>query len=169
MRDLLFRVFDLQEKVMSEIISLKDIALSGGIDFNGKDGWYGYKWEVLFDYNPDRFIVEQWTGLYDGTKWEQLTEAERKAWLDKGKTKEEWPGKMIFEGDIVKFLDGGIDHSGDAWECENRGVVTYNDNYPRFYIDAEIESVDYEEIWDDIVVLGNVHEHKHLLEVADGN
>jgi uncharacterized phage protein (TIGR01671 family) len=44
----------------------------------------------------------QYTGLKDNTKWEQLTKSEQKDWLNSGKTKEEWNGKEIYEGDIVK-------------------------------------------------------------------
>jgi len=45
--------------------------------------------------------VGQYTGLKDKAKWEELR-LEQREWLDKGKTKEEWEGKEIYEWDIVK-------------------------------------------------------------------
>jgi len=46
--------------------------------------------------------VGQFTGLKDNTKWEELTKEEQKKWLI-NKTKEEWVGKEIYEGDSVKY------------------------------------------------------------------
>ena len=45
----------------------------------------------------------QYTGLKDNTKWDNLTHEEQRMWLDSGKTEDEWDGKEIYEGDIVKF------------------------------------------------------------------
>lgn len=44
----------------------------------------------------------QFTGLYDATKWEELTDAEQEQWL-KHHSKDDWKGKPIFEGDIISF------------------------------------------------------------------
>ena len=45
--------------------------------------------------------VGQYTGLHDATKWENLPEKEQQEFLRIHK-KEDWNGKKIFEGDIVK-------------------------------------------------------------------
>lgn len=44
--------------------------------------------------------VGQFTGLYDNSKWEDLTEQERMDWL-LDHMKEEWKGKPIFIGDVI--------------------------------------------------------------------
>ena len=38
------------------------------------------------------YILEQFTGLHDATKWEDLTDAERDEWIKAGHTKE-WKGR----------------------------------------------------------------------------
>ena len=45
--------------------------------------------------------VGQFTGLYDSTKWEALSELEQQEWF-KNYTFDEWKGRKIFEGDIIK-------------------------------------------------------------------
>jgi len=42
------------------------------------------------------------TGLYDCTKWEDLTYKEKELWSKTGKTYSDWKGRMIFSNDIVK-------------------------------------------------------------------
>jgi len=56
----------------------------------------------------NKLFRRQYTGLHDATKWGQLKPAEQKAWLDSGKTKEEWNGKEIYEGDILGGDKGDI-------------------------------------------------------------
>ena len=46
--------------------------------------------------------VGQFTGLHDGTTWEELDEQERKHWVMEGNMPSEWKGKKIYEGDIIK-------------------------------------------------------------------
>lgn len=55
--------------------------------------------------------VGQFTGMFDGTKWEQLTKEEQSEWLKKH-TIDEWNGRMIFEGDIVDCWSEGINAQG---------------------------------------------------------
>lgn len=50
----------------------------------------------------------QYTGLHDGTKWEELSKKEQQQFLsewnyekDRKKQKEDWNGKKIWEGDIL--------------------------------------------------------------------
>jgi len=48
---------------------------------------------------------EQFTGLYDSTKWDDLPEADRLSWIELNAGKmgsNEWPGREIYEGDLVK-------------------------------------------------------------------
>jgi len=49
--------------------------------------------------------VGQFTGLHDGTTWEELDEQERKHWVMEGNMPSEWIGKKIYEDDIVEFIN----------------------------------------------------------------
>ena len=62
-----------------------------------------------FDVIPE--TVGQFTGMFDSTKWEQLTKEEQLDWL-KNHTIDEWNGRMIFEGDIVDCWSEGINAQG---------------------------------------------------------
>lgn len=55
-----------------------------------------------FMYQIDLSTRGQFTGLYDSTKWESLSESEQKEWL-KSHTADEWKGRRIFEGDIIVY------------------------------------------------------------------
>jgi len=59
-----------------------------------------YYAQILHEVNPES--VGQFTGLYDATKWEELTNDEQASWLATKKTREEWKGKEIYENDIVR-------------------------------------------------------------------
>ena len=48
--------------------------------------------------------VGQYIGLNDVTGWGQLTEKEQARWHCSGRHKKDWKGKVIFEGDIIKYL-----------------------------------------------------------------
>lgn len=60
----------------------------------------------------------QYTGLHDSTKWESLSKSEQQKWLE-NHTADEWKGKKIFEGDIIKY-------KGELLE------VRYSDEQARF-------------------------------------
>lgn len=49
------------------------------------------------------YELMKFTGLHDGTKWQELTKEERSAWIRSGHTQSEWEGREIYEGDLVKF------------------------------------------------------------------
>lgn len=64
--------------------------------------------------------VGMFTGLLDKTKWEELEPEEQQHWLSSGRTKKEWNGKEIYEGDcpggnFEGFHVGWCDEQG-GWE-----------------------------------------------------
>lgn len=61
-----------------------------------------------FDYAEklDNLIIEQFTGLYDSTKWAELTVCEKNDYISSGQIVSEWPGKEIYEGDIITLSCG---------------------------------------------------------------
>ena len=111
------------------------------------------KAECVF-YRVDPNTVGQFTGLYDGTKWADLTDAEKLDFYHQHYIGEDgmsvrfqnvddvkflWKGKKIFEGDIFKFPDEvwegyytscGIEYN--SWETENYGVVGFSEYYGRY-------------------------------------
>lgn len=66
------------------------------------------------------FIFLQFTGVYDNTKWEELTESERCEYLNKDNENRilNWQGKEIFEGDSVEFTT--------ADGIKRTGIIKYN-------------------------------------------
>ena len=102
-------------------------------------------------------VFYQYTGLKDKTKWEQLSESEKQEWLkaDKVNTPDNWNGKEIYEGDIVKPFSDDI----------NIAQIIYI--APSFVIATKKKDGSYL-LWsyfkDEIEVIGNIYEHKHLLK-----
>lgn len=117
--------------------------------------------------------VCQYTGLNDSTKWEELSEGEKEKFLselnhreDRLNTKEDWNGRKIFEGDIVKCNNK---RGAAFWRCK----VAWNEVKARFDVintdcefpmcldglghDIPINGSDYE-------IIGNVFDNLELLE-----
>lgn len=77
---------------------------------------------VTYDFDPK--TVCQYTGLTDNTKWEELSDNERKKFLSKWNREEnrknaksDWNGRKIFEGDIVR----------DIFNASVVGIVRYGE------------------------------------------
>lgn len=103
--------------------------------------------------------VGRFSGLYDATKWEELSPEERE--LVK---KSEWKGRPIFEGDILeahydeKFPEDAT-RTVVVWRRNDlNGIGLYIEQKPFFgdpldKIDASLNKV-----------IGNIHENPELLE-----
>ena len=113
-------------------------------------------------YEFDDIILMQSTGLHDSTKFEDLSEEEQEEWLESGKTADEWQGREIFEGDIVKIIYDSEPFTGvvvyDLGEADFKATNNredYGNNFQYLTVGESIE------------VIGNVHQHPELLEVSD--
>ena len=113
-------------------------------------------------YEFEDIILMQSTGLYDNTKFEDLSEEEQEEWLESGKTADEWQGREVFEGDIVEIIYD--------WEPFT-GVVVYDLGEADFKTTNNHEdygnNFQYLTVGESIEVIGNVHLHTELLEVLD--
>ena len=109
--------------------------------------------------------VGQFTGLYDATKWEDLTNLEKFTCL-----KEQWQGKKVFEGDI---LEAHYDKNYPE-DATRTVVVWHNDMFDHlgvgWFIDQRPGFGDPLEPGDVTVnkVIGNIHQNKDLLEEGSG-
>lgn len=115
---------------------------------------FGGLWWIDDGFDPvDPETVGQFTGLFDSTKWEDLTPEEQQAFLhqpDGGEnTPEAWPGKRIFEGDIIEWDE-------KEWGCDHRELVEWN--YSLF----SLRKNDWKEF---CKIIGNIHDNPELLEV----
>ena len=91
-----FRAFCKQHKCIEEVFQITYLG----------DNDIKVEAECLSGYVGSDFILMQSTGLYDSTKFENLSEKEQKEWLESGKTSDEWQGREIFEWDILTSQDG---------------------------------------------------------------
>jgi len=111
----------------------------------------------------DPETVGQFTGLTDGTKWDELTPQEQKRWTDSRKQSLEWSGRRVFEGDIVE-IDRDI-FAISHGQQPVRDVVEIN---PRTRTWLKHEESGYEgECFVEhfcTKVIGNIHDDPGLLE-----
>lgn len=71
---------------------------------------------IINGQNKDFLIPMQATGIYDATKFKNLSPEQQEKWL-KYNTKESWPGIEIYEGDVTAVRYNK--------ECAEYGVVSY--------------------------------------------
>jgi uncharacterized phage protein (TIGR01671 family) len=78
-------------------------------------------------------------------------------------------GKEIYEGDIVKYLDGGYSYSEggrDEWEEMNIGAIVYDEENAMYDVTNK-NCVSREDVFEgggDFEVIGNIYENPELLE-----
>lgn len=113
-----------------------------------------YSDKLKLEYFSSEIIPEtlgQFTGVYDKTEWSSLSKAEQKKWR-KHYNKEDWKGKPIFEGDIVK--SGFYTY-----------VVYYSNNHAAFLLREPGEEILARHIsTHNLKVIGNRFDNPDLLE-----
>lgn len=115
----------------------------------------------LFCPKIDPNTLCEWTGAYDGTKWEELSSVEQETFLQSHEQKE-WKGKKIFEGDTLYF---DSPYKEPAWkDYSGEFVVEFNgykficDNFYCPYYDDAADA--FSEGTYCLKVIGNIHERK---------
>lgn len=108
--------------------------------------------------------VGQFTGLYDCTKWENLTEEERTDWYKQVKVPSEWEGRPIYEGDVVKW--GHL----NEFSKENTARIAEVKFNPDIQFHSQVGvfnfgSFSYAETTQrDLEIIGNIHGNPELVK-----
>ena len=106
-------------------------------------------------------LIEEYTGKNDSTKWEELTEDEKKEWIARRETAESWQGKEIFEGDIVEYTEFvGKEKALAVVKWSDDGAIGWSlqsKDSSKFLISTE-----------EYKLVGNCHMNSHLLEENRG-
>ena len=125
--------------------------------------------EIQIEVDPA--TVGQFTGVYDGTKWEELSQQEKDRWLKKHSVKE-WNGRRIFEGDIVKthyanavksdFVETVVFHNGRF--CANSNISETGQWWTSLADGVPHVSFDKSVYMESCKVIGNIHDNPELLK-----
>ena len=102
----------------------------------------------------DDYPVEQFTGLYDSTKWEQLLNEEQEQWVRSGNKPSDWKGRKIFEGDV--------DNHGSevVYDSDCACFALHKEHWPVHKFFYELS----EEEKDNLEIIGNIHQNPELLK-----
>ena len=121
--------------------------------------------------------VGQFTDRFDATKWEDLSQEEQEAFLHQPdgweNVPELWHGRMIFEGDIISYLDpDGVLQIGviEFGQHGSGGVLNigffvkwWKGQYPEILR----QDLGFWASCREVRVIGNIHDNPELLEVQD--
>lgn len=99
----------------------------------------------------DGNTVGEFTGVYDSTKWKELSRDEKKGYIADDINEKNWTGKEIYEDDIVEY-------GSDFKNIRGKGVVAFKDG--RFIIKEENESLGF---FSYIKIIGNIHDNPNLI------
>ena len=103
--------------------------------------------------------VGLFSGIHDNTKWDDLTDQEKDAWLKADKTQEEWKGREIYENDIVT---GDLDFEPTG-RVGLTGKIIFQSGMFLFWR-GEYDFCELKR-YHNIKVIGNIHNNGELLEV----
>lgn len=149
MRKIKFRIRNLKESCVDHVWGDPDNIFIRASD--GKAFCFDGFANALLEYDDlENISIEQYIGLKDSTKWEDLTEKERENWTRSGKLPSEWEGKKIYEGDIDEYgyvIKYNEEKALYAEHSIDRGSIM---SYP---IDNSC-----------IKIIGNIHENKDLIK-----
>ncbi len=146
-REIKFRAWDKKEKKMYPSVSFLDI-------------WNFQPKGLLAteEYMKENVIVMQYTGLKDKTKWMDLTDEEQLDWVrnkSSNGTSDDWNGKEIYEGDIVKCqelenMDEIVNFQGEvSWQ--GSGFVVKAEERHFYELDFALQAIKSE-------IIGNIYE-----------
>ena len=102
--------------------------------------------------------VQLFTGLYDATTWDELTEDERAEWTRSGNMPSEWKGKPIYEGDRIKLL---YNWHEQYWTVKFTKGCFYLFRGDRLSMLYNFDAFEME-------IIGNIWENHELLEGKNG-
>ena len=151
MREIKFRVWDVQRKVLANVTSIMWLSEDEIEIDHDKNGL-----REPFQINEDTAILEQFTGFHDSTTWKELTEQERKDWTMNGHMPSEWRGREVYEGDVVLV------------EKFRKGVIRYLEKEALFAVDFSSHlSRLCDTTSDYIEIIGNIHDKPELVDVTE--
>ena len=102
----------------------------------------------------DYYLI-QFTGIYDSTTWDKLTDGEQQDWIEDGNQIEYWKGKEIYEGDIIKFtFDGEVHTLPVEWSKIDAQFILFDKRFIAFEF-KRCENVE---------IIGNIQESPELLK-----
>ena len=102
--------------------------------------------------------IELFTGHYDNTKWEELTESERERFV-RHNNPSEWRGKKIYEGDVV-FAESNFDSANMVVIWDNAKFVLVDiEKYQNYESGAGYKEIQ----WLNKKIIGNIHNEEFSL------
>lgn len=113
-------------------------------------------------YHVDPMTVRPFTGLFDCTKWEELTIEEQALFLytidGVQRTREDWKGRPIFQGDIVKHYNKIDVGEPDAFDI---GEIYWQEDTCEFIRTSARYKRDFR-IGSDCIykIIGNIYDNK---------
>lgn len=129
--------------------------------------WTGPKMEHEKGSIVDVDQSEQFTGLWDGTKWDALSDAEKVAFMASHGTTAEWKGKEIYGGDIMRIELPAGGFWGKVTQTKIGKVKYESDNGGFIVVWEYSRNQHHENLTCDIAftgeVIGNIHENPELL------
>lgn len=166
-RELKFRAWD---KIENEMLHVSALYLEKGVSTFG----IGFLDEHNDFHRIEDIVLEQFTGLHDSTKWEDLTEQERTEWTRNGNFPSQWAGREIYEGDILnekhdKRAPGGGHICGTAgFHPENALLVEWSKEKAKFTVDCGArglaKELSWKRQWGGLEVIGNIHQNPELFK-----
>lgn len=110
--------------------------------------------EELEYYKDGSYVLQQYTGLKDNTKWEDRSE------IYKDVPEHEWDGIKIYDGDILKITNCN-DYNGE--ESVTVDYIKYFNNEMCFRLSKKPE-FNFFRFADNFKVIGNIYENPELLK-----
>jgi hypothetical protein len=151
MREIKFRAWDEESKRYIHSFNYE------GYTINDEDGDIYVSKQLEESGTTPVLRLEQFTGIYDSTTWDQLTESERQSWIRSCRRPGEWKGRKIYEGDRVVISEDGETSTHEIVWCGESG-------YPAFdlkpSLDTDSNGLSHILATGEIEIIGNIHENE---------